>query len=116
MVKDRAVLKVAPGLAKTPKGQGLFLILLVIMASFGAASLSYFAYTNYIHPPLQLFGICQAPATLGSAGGVYAGIGGHTACFTISEKTELVNGQQQVVPVQVPAGTFEYLNGSAAAP
>ena len=60
MIKGKAPLKVAPGLAKTPKGQGFFLIMLVIMASLGAAGVSYFAYTNFIHPPLQLFGICAA--------------------------------------------------------
>lgn len=115
--KGKAALKVAPGLSKTPKGQGFFLIMLVIMASLGAAGAAYTIDTCcFFSPahPLQLFGVCSAPASLQVIGGVYAGVGGHEGCVITTQTTTTISGQAQVVNVQTPAGTFEYLNGSKA--
>lgn len=114
MIKGKAILKVAPGLSKQAKGQGLFLIMLVIMASIGGLFVGYYADTTFIHKPLNVFGICPPPATLGNTGGVYAGIGGHVSCYTTAVTTEEVSGNPQAVQVRIPAGSYEYLNGSAA--
>jgi hypothetical protein len=114
MIKGKAILKVAPGLSKQPKGQGIFLIMLVMMASLGGVFAGYYIDTSLIHKPLNVFGICEPPATLGNVGGVYAGVGGHVECYTTSITTEEVNGNPQSVAVRVPAGSYEYLNGSVA--
>lgn len=116
IIKGKVILKVAPGLAKVPSNQGLFLILLVLMASIGAAFGGYYVDTGFVHKPLDVFGVCNPPATLQIVGGLYNGIGGHEACLRDSVQNRTVNGQVQQVVVQVPAGSFFYLNGSKAAP
>lgn len=115
MVKGKAVLKVAPGLARTPKNQGLFLLILITMVSIGSVFAGYWADTTYINPPVHVFGICAAPASLQSVGGVY-GVGAHIDCVTTTAVTRIVNGQPQTVEAQVPAGTYQYLNGSQYRP
>ena len=85
------------------------------MASIGMGSLGYYIDTTAIHRPIDVFGICNPPATLQNVGATY-GIGGHVACLTSSVQTIQVNGQPQVVTVQVPAGTYQYINGSKAQP
>ena len=115
IIKGKVILKVAPGLAKVPSNQGLFLILLVAMTSIGACFGGYYVDTGVIHKPLDVFGVCNPPATLQNVGATY-GIGGHTECLAPVETTQIVNGQSQKVIVQEPAGAFFYLNGSKAAP
>ena len=91
--------------------------MLVVVSMLGAAGVSYAAYTNYLSPPLQLFGICNGPGDqLGNVGGVYAGVGGHVGCQKYVQTFKLVNGQNETVGNWVPSGTYEYLNGSATAP
>ena len=108
------ILKVAPGLAKVPSNQGLFLILLVAMASIGSAFGGYYVDTGFVHKPVDVWGVCNPPATLQIVGGIYSGVGGHEACLAPSVQNRTVNGQVQQVVVQVPAGSFYYLNGSRA--
>ena len=88
--------------------------MLVVMASLGATFAGYYVDTTLIHKPLDVFGICAAPATLGPVGGIAYGVGATVQCYTVTEKTQLVNGQPSIVDVQVPAGSYEYINNGSA--
>lgn len=112
VMRNKVLLKVLPGLTTGPKGQGFFMIAMVLLTAIMAGGTGYYIETQVIHPPLQLFGVCPPPAHLSQVGGLAFGIGATSGCFKTEYHWQIVNNQNQTIPVEVPSGYFVYLNGS----
>jgi hypothetical protein len=89
--------KMAPGLSLKPKGQLLVAIGLIlgglVIGGFGGLIL-----LGYVHPPVQLLGICQSPAQLTQGG-----------CYVV---TQTVTPDGKVQTNYAPAGYLLLLNGT----
>lgn len=91
---------VAPGLKPRGKNQDIVLIALVVgvLAMGGFAGFATFQQT---HPPLNLIGVCPAPAQIGPSG-----------CSSLSVTVTTVSGTVTAVTHTYPAGYYEYQNGT----
>ena len=110
ILKHKVWLKVLPGLAKQPKGQGLFTVAMIVMAAIGGGFTGYAIYTQIVNPPLDVIGVCPAPAQVEMIGGLGFGVGASPQCVISSSVKNPQTGN--VDTVKTPSGYYLLLNGT----
>lgn len=99
IIRKRVYKSALPRLgAPQTKGQVIFIILLIFLASFGGTMMGFQVDANYLHKPLTILGVCQAPAVIQG-----------NNCFIIQTSTDS-NGK--AVITRIPAGIYYWPNGS----
>lgn len=99
IIKKRVIKAALPNL-QTQKGKGevLFLIVLVILASFGGTMAGFQLDTKVVNPPYQIVGVCQPPALITRGG-----------CFIVAQSTD---SSGKPVTNYIPSGTYYLPNGT----
>lgn len=82
-------------------------VFLIIFASLGAFGIGIVYDTQIRHPPVEIVGVCQVPASL-----VFSQQNVAIGCITTQTITTTTNGVAGITTKEVPAGKLYFPNGT----
>ena len=100
------------GMMNRPQGkQGLIIIGLMIFGAIIGIFTGLYVAGNFVNPPVQVVGVCQAPAHFVAEGGVF-GVGTSQVC--VISQVETIG--TTATTINIPAGQYYLLNGTRYTP
>ncbi len=99
IIHDRAFKTALPGLGgPRSKGEVIFIVVLIVLASFGGSMIGFQVDQHFINPPAQLIGVCSPPAIITNGG-----------CYIVTTSTD---SSGKTHTNYQPSGTLYLYNGT----